>query len=135
MSKVTRRDFVKSAAAIGGFSILPSGLWAKSPNSKLTYALAGCGGNGRSNMTTMVKHPNLEVVAICDPDKNQMVTARDRLSHDHPQKTFSLEMYQDYREMLSKMGDKLDCIFVSTPDHNHHPVTLEAMKQGKHVYT
>ena len=37
MKNNTRRDFIKSSAAIGSFFILPSGLRAKSPNSKNLY--------------------------------------------------------------------------------------------------
>ena len=131
MKKLTRREFVQSAAVTGGFSILPSGLWANSPNSKLTFAQVGCGGNGTGTIKRMIAHPKLQAVAFCDPDKRQIGRCRGKLGKKHA----SMELFSDYNEMLSKLGDKLDCIAVSTPDHNHHPVTLEAMKQGKHVYT
>lgn len=131
MKKVTRRTFVKSTAAIGGFSLLPSGLLANPPSSRLTYALVGCGGNGGGTTKCMMSHPKLQVVAFCDPDKHQTARCMKKVAI----KGTKPETFQDYREMLSKMGDKLDAIAVSTPDHNHHPVTLAAMKQGKHVYT
>ena len=131
VKKISRREFVKSAAVIGGFSILPSGLWANSPNSKLTFAQVGCGGNGTGTIKRMIAHPQLQAVAFCDPDKRQGGRCRGKLG----KKYASVELFSDYSQMLSTLGDKLDCIAVSTPDHNHHPVTLEAMKQGKHVYT
>ena len=131
MKKVTRRNFVKSTAAIGGFSIIPSGLLANPPSGKLTYALAGCGGNGGGTTRSMMSHPKLQVVALCDPDKRQTARCMKKVKLTNAK----AETFQDYREMLTKMGDKLDAIAVSTPDHNHHPVTLQAMKLGKHVYT
>jgi len=131
VTRITRRNFVKSTAAIGTLSILPSGLLANPPSGKLTYGLVGCGGNGGGTTKSMMSHSKLQVVALCDPDKRQMTRCGKKLGA----KAKSPELFQDYREMLAKMGDKLDAIAVSTPDHNHHPVTLDAMKKGKHVYT
>jgi predicted dehydrogenase len=42
--------------------------------------------------------------------------------------------FHDYRVMLDKMGNQIDAVVISTPDHTHfHPAYL-AMQQGKHVY-
>jgi len=40
--------------------------------------------------------------------------------------------YRDYRELLEKEKD-LDAIYVATPDHWHAPISLAAMRRGKHV--
>ena len=45
------------------------------------------------------------------------------------------EKFQDYREMFAKMGDKIDAVSVSTPDHTHYPASIAAIESGKHVYT
>ena len=104
MSKITRRNFVKAAAAITGFSILPSGLRANPPGSRLTFALVGCGGNGTGTTRNMMSHPKLQVVALCDPDKNQVTKFHDKLSQNGGKKKIEAEFFQDYREMLDKMG-------------------------------
>ena len=36
--------------------------------------------------------------------------------------------------MLAEMGDRIDAVTVSTPDHMHFPVALMAIEMGKHVY-
>ena len=36
--------------------------------------------------------------------------------------------------MLDEMGNEIDAVTVSTPDHTHAPASLMAMKMGKHVY-
>lgn len=40
--------------------------------------------------------------------------------------------YTDYRELLAKEQD-LDAVYVATPDHWHVPLSIAAMRQGKHV--
>jgi predicted dehydrogenase len=42
-------------------------------------------------------------------------------------------VFEDFREMFQAMGDKLDGVTVSTPDHSHFPAALEAIRRGKHV--
>ena len=36
--------------------------------------------------------------------------------------------------MLDEMGDHIDAVTVSTPDHTHFHAALEAIREGKHVY-
>jgi predicted dehydrogenase len=45
-----------------------------------------------------------------------------------------VRVYQDWREMLAKEGDKIDSVNVSTPDHMHGSMGLAAIGLGKHVY-
>ncbi len=40
----------------------------------------------------------------------------------------------DYRVMLEEMGDEIDVVIVSTPDHTHAPASLLAMEMDKAVY-
>ena len=40
----------------------------------------------------------------------------------------------DYREMIAQLGDKIDAVMVSTPDHHHFHASTQAMLAGKHVY-
>jgi predicted dehydrogenase len=128
-TKTTRRNFVKQSAAVSSFFILPSGLWANSPNSRICTAHIGIGGKGRSDLANIASHSKVQVLGLCDVD-----TARagaDKLKAKHKSSTF----YQDYRIMLSELGDKIDAVSISTPDHTHYPATIAAMKLGKHVYT
>lgn len=41
--------------------------------------------------------------------------------------------YRDFRELLEKEKD-VDAVVVGTPDHWHAPISIAAMKKGKHVF-
>ncbi len=123
---IQRRDFLKTSAAIAAFNILPSGARAVSPNSKLRTAHIGVGGMGASDLRSVSSHSKVEVAALCDVDLKKLGDANSK----HPQaKTF-----RDFREMLDQLGDTIDAVVVSTPDHTHAPAAMTAMNLGKPVY-
>ena len=41
--------------------------------------------------------------------------------------------FSDYREMFAAVADQIDVVTVSTPDHMHFPIAVEAIKRGKPV--
>ena len=67
------------------------------------------------------------MVAICDVDEK-------RLNALGESKFPDAKRYTDYRKMLEEMGDKIDAVTVSTPDHTHAPAALMAMRMGKHCF-
>jgi predicted dehydrogenase len=67
-----------------------------------------------------------EIVAICDVDP---VYAQAALQFK-PNARF----YYDFRLMFAEMGDAIDAVVISTPDHAHFPATALALSLGKHVY-
>ena len=135
--KLSRRNFIKANSALAGFFILPSGLLSNSPNSKLCTAHIGTGGKGWTDLTQIAADPRTEVIGLCDIDlmhlngESRRNRKRDAESYSFP----SARKFQDYREMLIELGDKIDAVSISTPDHTHYPATLAAMELGKHVYT
>ena len=50
------------------------------------------------------------------------------------QKYPKAKKYYDYRKMLEELGDKIDAVTVSTPDHTHAPASVMAMRMGKHCF-
>lgn len=123
---IQRRQFVKSAAAIGACAILPSPLIAYSPNAKLRTAHVGVGGMGGADLRSVSSHAGVEVAALCDVDANILNAAADKFP--------KARTFRDYREMISEMGDAIDAVVVSTPDHTHAPAAMTAMNHGKPVY-
>jgi hypothetical protein len=71
--------------------------------------------------------PLAEMVAICDADAHVLNSASE--------KRFPwAKRYTDIRKMLDEMGDRIDAVTVSTPDHNHAAAALMAMRMGKHCF-
>jgi len=124
--QLNRRDFVKAGAAITVIGGLPRAVFADSANGKLRTAHIGVGGMGSGDLKSIASHKQVEVAALCDIDAARLKSASAR----HPlAKTF-----QDYRELLDQLGDQIDAVVVSTPDHTHAPAALSALNQNKPVY-
>ena len=128
MSNTTRRRFLKSTSLFVAASSLPSLARAQTrlPTEKFNTAHVGVGGMGSSDLGQIAGHKKVNVAALCDVDSNALAKALKRFPDA---KTFS-----DYREMLATMGDKIDGVVVSTPDHTHAPAAMTAMNLDKPVY-
>lgn len=123
----SRRRFLQWSALAGAAPLLlPSGLLSASPNSKLCHACIGVGGMGVGDMDQMMRHPKVQVVALCDVDANHLAAAT--------KKAPGARQYRDWRELLAQEGDKVDSVNVTVPDHMHFPIAYRAIQQGKHVY-
>ena len=124
-----RRQFLTLAAA-GGFSLatgcatMPRRIVSK--NAKLQHACIGVGGMGNVDLTNFKSHEKLEIVALCDVDKNNL----DKAAKAVP----GARLYRDWRELLAKEGDRIDSVNVAVPDHMHAAIELTALRAGKHVY-
>lgn len=81
---------------------------------------------GGADLGSIASHPRVEVAALCDVDAN-------RLDEAH-QKHSNAKTFRDYREMLSALGDSIDAVVVSTPDHTHAPAAMMALNHNKPVY-
>src|SRR4051812_42165435 len=143
MNQLSRRTFLKSSAAAAAAFSLPRfsiGQPGPSANGKINVACIGIANRGWFAVSELMKNPAVNIVALCDVDqmlvkstyakgaelkKNSALTCSDLTS---------VPLFHDYREMFAKMGDKIDAVTVSTPDHHHYPAAMMAIQRGKHVY-
>lgn len=124
---LNRRRFLQTAALAGAAPmILPSGLLAAAPNSRLNHACIGTGGMGAGDLDNFKSHPKVQVVALCDVDQNTLKAAKTKVP--------DVRAYADWRELLAQDGDKVDSVNVTVPDHMHFPIAYSAIQRGKHVY-
>ena len=125
--KSTRRDFMKQSSGLSvAWWVGASSAFADSKSSveRLNIACIGVGGKGSSDTDAAGRNGN--VVALCDIDDLQL----EKKAAKFPQ----AKKYNDYRKMLDEMGDKIDAVTVSTPDHSHASASILAMKMGKHCF-
>ena len=94
-------------------------------NAKLNLAHVGCGGRGRELIGGLSRQENS--VALCDVNESRAA----QTFKNFP----DLPRFQDFREMLDKMGKEIDAVVVATPDHTHAVASACAIRAGKHVYT
>ncbi len=125
---MNRRSFLKTASLASAAISLPNilrsqGADGQSPNNKLNIACCGVGGRGHDAVDGL-KGENL--VAFCDVDDERAAKAYSEFP-DVPH-------FRDYRVMLDKLGNKIDAVTVSTPDHMHFPIAMAAIALGKHVF-
>lgn len=123
----SRRRFLQTGAALGIGYWVAGGVRAQessSPNEQIQFASIGVGGKGQSDSADAGRHGKM--VAICDVDERTLEGAARRFP--------DAEKYNDFRKMFEEMGDSIDAVTVSTPDHTHAAAALMAMRMGKHCF-
>ena len=125
---VSRRRFLDSitTAALAVPFLGTSAVSFVSPKNKLKHACIGVGGMGWHDLQNFKQHPEVEIVALCDVDANNLKKAAELLP--------DARTYSDWRELLKQEQDIIDSVNVTVPDHNHFAIAYQAILNGKHVY-
>lgn len=134
---VIRNSAVLALGAIPGSSLagsILSSTLTSSPrravrrgaSGKLAVAHVGVGGMGQSDLQATSAHADVQIVGLCDMNLKTLAKAREKFP--------DAAHFQDWREMFAALGDKVDAIVCSTPDHMHAPISMSAMNIDKHVY-
>jgi predicted dehydrogenase len=121
-----RRRFLQAAAvAAFSFEVVPRHVLGRGfvpPSEKLNIAGIGVGGQGGGVIREMAGE---NIVALCDVDWAKAAGTFGKFP--------KAEQFRDYRVLLEKRKD-IDAVMIATPDHMHAPITLAALRAGKHVY-
>lgn len=125
---LSRRHFLKTSAAVGAVSAMPSYQMRvqANKNSRLRIFQIGVGGIGGMQRNGLKGHPMVEWAGFCDVDKNEL----EKIKKQHPD-AFT---HDDYREVFARHADKFDAVIVDTPDFHHAPMMLTALQHHKHIY-
>ena len=129
---LTRRRFLGTSAAVGGFTLVPSGALAQvgrpGANERFIVANIGVGGMGGvhlGNMLQYQKEGKVRIAAVCDVDEKRLADAANKAGPD-------VDPYRDYRYILQRKD--IDAVLIATPDHWHGVQAVHACESGKHVY-
>ena len=136
--KLTRRDFVRTAAAVTAPMVVPAsalGLGGrKPPSERITVGVIGVGYQARGHLNLLMNHPDTQVLAVCDVDRSRLDDAKDTVTQGYSNdKTYKGVLATwDYQEVIARKD--IDAVLIGTPDHWHCIPAVEAMKSGKDVY-
>ena len=139
MKKIKRRDFIKksSGAVLGTLvfpQIVPSSVFAKpgqvAPSDRITLGCIGVGGQGMSNMRGFLTKNEVQVLAVCDVDRNHRDEAKRVVDENYQNQ--NCKTYNDFREVLARKD--IDAIMTAPPDHWHGIICTSIAKAGKDVY-
>ena len=122
-----RREFLKAASTLPLAAGYTTAFADKTPR----VGLIGAGWYGKCDLFRLIQVAPVEVVSICDVDKQMLSEAADHISvrqasHKKPR------TYSDYREMLKQKD--LDIVLIGTPDHWHALQMIAAVEVGADVY-
>jgi predicted dehydrogenase len=104
---------------------------AELADQKKRVGLIGTGWYGKVDLLRLIQVAPVEVVSLCDVDKNMLAEAAEivagrQLSKKKPR------TYGDYREMLKEKD--LDVVLIATPDHWHALPMIAAAQAGADIY-
>lgn len=83
---------------------------------RIRTALVGCGTWGRNLLRVLASHPEIDLVAVADPDPSAGVGAATRV------------------ESLEAIRSMLDAVVIATPGPMHARLAISALERGAHVF-
>lgn len=119
-----RRQFLGAAPLVAHIA---SGR-LRGANDRIAVGFIGMGAMGLGNLGYAMKVPEAQPVAVCDvyqPQRERAEAAARREGH-------TVKAVNDFRELLADKS--IDAVCISTPDHWHAYMAVEACKAGKDVY-
>jgi predicted dehydrogenase len=121
-----RRDILTGAGAAFTTSIFTGKV--KGANDRVAIGHIGLGAMGSGNLGYAMKTPEAQPVALCDVYQPHL----ERAEAAARKGGFEIKGVKDFREIISNRS--IDAVCISTPDHWHAYMTVEACKAGKDVY-
>jgi predicted dehydrogenase len=144
--RASRRQFLKaagqgiaaSAVAIGFPAIVPASVFgAASPSNRINIGAIGNGRISRGHdLPGLWKHDAARIMAVCDLDARRVDDAKTLVNGYYTKQTgkpySGVTGYSDYHDVLANKD--VDAVVISTPDHWHAIIAIQAVQAGKDVY-
>src|ERR1700730_17612405 len=135
-----RRSFLQQSSALVGGGMLLSAFGNQAfssfrqkvaPSDRINIGAIGINGMGWSDLSAALKVPGVNVVSLCDVDKNLLDKRMGDLAKMNVD-TSKVKTYNDYRKLLDQKD--IDAVIIGTPDHWHTLIMMHACEAGKDVY-
>jgi len=124
----SRRDFVKTAGAVGAAAIAsaPAIRTARAATDQVQFGMIGTGSRGSYLLKHLKSIDAGKNVALCDINEDNLKNKGLATIGGNP------KLYKDYRELLSDKN--VEAVIVTTPLFEHFRITRDALQAGKHVF-
>jgi len=123
-----RREFLRKAGQ-GAAVLAGAGPAQAAEGRKITVGVIGPGGMGTAHLNLLSRRKDVEVAAVCDPDRTRLAAAAQVVQTAGGGAPKAVE---DMRRVFD--DPKIEAVFIATPDHWHAPAAILALNAGKHVY-
>lgn len=140
--KLNRRSFVKRT--LGGVGAIVVGknelanvfaapaILKGNDDRKVRLGFIGVGNMGSNLLRSCLGMPDVEIPAICDTDPKAILRALDLVEKSGRKRPHGYSKNEeDYLNLIIR--DDLDAVVIATPWLWHTPMSVAAMKAGKHV--
>jgi predicted dehydrogenase len=138
----TRRDFLKlsvgAAAAIGFPTIVPASVFGPTaPSNRINVGAIGVGRISRGHdLPGIWQFDQARIMAVCDLDAKRVEEGKTLINGYYSKKTGKaydgVTGYHNYHELLANKD--VDAVVISTPDHQHAILAVDAVHTRKDVY-
>lgn len=145
---IRRRDFLKSTAAFASGAAAAKGQTARpTPSNRITLGVIGTGNQGTGDMKNFLKDERVQVVAVCDLNKESPGYWDGAIAGREPARILveweyarakrsglykGCTGYHDFRDLLARKD--IDAVLIAVPDHWHSIPVIEATRAGKDIY-
>lgn len=101
-------------------------------NDRVNIAHIGVGSRGQSELKNyFVPLESSFSVATCDPFQDRRKGAAKYINRKSGKGAPDCKSYLDFREVLER--EDIDAVHITTPDHWHVPMAIQAARAGKHI--
>jgi predicted dehydrogenase len=138
----TRRDFVKESmgavVAMGFPAIVPASVFGQTaPSNRISVGAIGVGRISRGHdLPGIWQFDQARIMAVCDLDAKRVDQAKTLINGVYSKKTGKpydgVTGYHNYHELLANKD--IDAVVISTPDHQHAILAVDAVHAKKDVY-
>ncbi len=137
-SRLSRRAFVKRASAAGIVTAFPSLIPASAlgrerrpaAGDRIAIGCIGVGSMGTGNMNGFLDKEEVQVVAVCDVDRDHLQRAKLRVNAFYGNS--DCRTYADFRELIER--EALDAVSLALPDQWHAIPAIMAARAGLDIY-